>query len=49
MRRHLYIAPKIISTEEKQIGFPEDVSFWEQLWSMFSKKADYNGNPLLGC
>ncbi|MHA6260220.1 hypothetical protein ACXYMX_09935 [Sporosarcina sp. CAU 1771] len=39
MRKHVYIAPKTISTEEKQIGFPEDSSFWNSLWSMFSKKA----------
>lgn len=39
MRKQVYIASKIISTEEKQIGFTKDISFWASLWSMFSKKA----------
>lgn len=39
MRKQVYIASKIISTEDKQLGFPVDISFWAPLWSMFAKKA----------
>lgn len=38
MKRHVYIAPQSISTDEKT-SFPVDTSFWKPLWSMLSKKA----------
>lgn len=39
MKKHVYIEPQTISTEEKPIGFPQDCSFWQPLWAKFSIKA----------
>ncbi len=39
MKKHVYMAPQTISTEDKMLGFPEDCSFWQPLWAKFSRQA----------
>jgi hypothetical protein len=38
VNKQMYISPQTISTDEKS-SFPVNTSFWEPIWSKFSKKA----------